>query len=153
MEYSNKNKMLLTSIGFEHFLNSFNKFEKEEDESKNNSYPPYNIVRKDETNYSIQIAVAGFSKDEIDIFSEGSKLFVKGEIKKIIKDKFIYKGIPIRNFQHEFLLSDTVEVVSADLNEGLLVVNLENVIPERHKPRTISIGKETSTFEKHKKAA
>ena len=153
MEYLNKKNMLLTSIGFDHFLNSFKEIEKKVANSNINSYPPYDIIRKDQTSYSIQIAVTGFSKNEIDIFSEGNSLFVKGELNKMAKDEFIYNGIPIRDFEYEFLLSDSAEVRSADLNEGLLVIGLENVIPEREKPRRIFIGKKASIMEKRKKTA
>ena len=104
------------------------------------SYPPYNIIKLDELRHVIEVAVAGFTKDDIDITLQEGKLSIVGEHNQNIKeDNIVYKGIAERNFERTFTLADTVVVQSAELEHGVLKVYLENILPEEKKPKKISI--------------
>lgn len=110
-------------------------------ESEASTYPPYNIERKSETEYRISMAVAGFAKDEIDIQVKEQSLTIKGEKKSDDKDRqFLHRGIATRAFERRFQLADHVEVTGADLQDGLLHVDLVRNVPERLKPRSVQIG-------------
>ena len=103
-------------------------------------YPPYNIVKVSESSYSISLAVAGFDKDEIKVEQDGNQLSINAE-KKDSKEEieYLYKGIGTRNFRREFSLADYVEVKSSKLDNGILVVTLEQNIPDEKKPKTFRI--------------
>jgi len=103
------------------------------------SFPPVNIIKTGEYTYNVELAVAGYKKDEIDITAEKNSLRVTG--KKTDKDEreYLAKGIAGRSFSRQFVLSDTVVVKSADLADGILSIALENVIPEEQKPRKVEI--------------
>lgn len=110
-------------------------------ESEASTYPPYNIERKADNQYRITMAVAGFSKDELDIEVKEQSLTVKGEKKSDDKDRqFLHRGIATRAFERRFQLADHVEVTGADLQDGLLHIDLVRNVPERLKPRTVQIG-------------
>jgi len=111
------------------------------------NYPPYNIVKIDDTNYAIQIAVAGFGKDDIEIETKENTLSIKSKEKgdvvgdNIIVDEttYLHKGISNRAFKRTFTVSDDVVVKGATFENGLLNVELERIIPEEKKPRLIKI--------------
>ncbi|MFS1702490.1 Hsp20 family protein [Aestuariibacter sp. GS-14] len=111
---------------------------------KQSTYPPYNIELLAEDKYRITMAIAGFSKDDINIVVEHNTLVINSTKTVDAKDaqerKFLHKGISERNFERKFQLGDHVKVLSADLENGLLHVDLERVIPEAKKPRKIEIG-------------
>lgn len=111
-------------------------------QAKQPNYPPYNIVKTSENRYEVEIAVAGFLKDEIVIEVEDGVLTVEGVKSKELSasGEYIHKGIAERDFTRKFTLADTVEVRGADLNSGILSIVLENVIPEAKKPRRIAIS-------------
>ena len=127
-----------SSVGFDVFDNVFDSvFNLNE---TNSSYPPYNIVKSD-NNYTISLAIAGFSKDEIDISIQENELVVKGAIKNNQENiEFLHKGIAGRNFERKFRLADTIKVTDANYENGLLHIFLEREIPEHQKPRKISIS-------------
>lgn len=106
------------------------------------NYPPYNIVKNDDNNYVIEIAVAGFGKNNIEIEMANNVLTVKGSF-EADEDRsgpqYIFKGIADRSFTRQFRLSDTVEVKNAELINGMLKLWLENIIPEHQKPKKIDI--------------
>jgi len=105
------------------------------------NYPPHNIIKHDDYNYSIEIAVAGFAKSEISIEVQQDQLTVKG-VKQTPSDKgeFIYRGLSSRDFIRNFKLAEHLEVRSAIIDNGILTILLELVIPETMKPRTIEIN-------------
>ena len=107
----------------------------------NTGYPPYNIELLGENRYRIAMAVAGFSMQELEITSEGEKLLVKGN-KAPTKDdrKYLHQGIAERGFERTFQLADHVTVLSAELENGLLNIDLVREIPEAMKPRKIEIS-------------
>lgn len=115
---------------------------------KQSNYPPYNIIKRDGEFYDVEIAVAGFVQDEINITVEDGVMKVEGTKKFEEGDKadFLHKGIATRDFERTFTLSDTIIVRGADLDNGILTITLENVIPEEKKPRTIEIGTGKQVF-------
>jgi molecular chaperone IbpA len=138
--------LLPATVGFDRLLSTLEEFDRVLESAKVQTYPPYNIVKENDTDYTIEIAVSGFTRDEIEITTEGNKLFVNGAIKVANTDtrKYLHKGIGTRNFSHKYTLSDTVVVKGADIVDGLLVISLQNQIPEEKKPRKIQIGKNTT---------
>jgi molecular chaperone IbpA len=106
------------------------------------NYPPYNIVRTGDYTYDIEVALAGFSKKDIDVQYADGVVTIKSvhEAKdKDDEDGTIYKGISKRHFTKSFTIADDVEVKGAELKDGLLKISLERIIPEAKKPRTIEI--------------
>ena len=107
-------------------------------------YPPYNIVKVDDNKYVIEMAVAGFGKQNIDIEIANNTLTVKGGLTLDQLDpstpmQYLYKGIADRSFTRKFTLADTVEVKNAELINGMLKLWLENIIPEEKKPKIVDI--------------
>jgi len=108
-------------------------------------YPPYNIERTAENRYRITMAVAGFQQDEIKIEVKETALQVRGEKKpETTEREFLHRGIAQRSFDRRFQLADYVEVTGADLKDGLLHIDLQRNLPERMKPRQISINAQAS---------
>jgi molecular chaperone IbpA len=132
--------LLPSTVGFDRLLSTFDEFESLLNRGVQ-TYPPYNIIKEDETNYKIEIAVSGFSREDLDITFEGGKLSVDGAIKTSTARTYLHRGIGTRNFSHKFVLNEFVEVKGADIVDGLLVISLQNVVPEEKKSRKINIGK------------
>lgn len=110
-------------------------------EKTSNGYPPYNIEVIEENNYSITVAVAGFKESELDIQVENGVLTVQGKKQSDAAEKtFLHQGIANRSFERKFNLADHIEVVGADLQDGLLSINLVKEIPEAMKPKSIAIN-------------
>ncbi|WP_394134501.1 Hsp20 family protein [Aliivibrio fischeri] len=128
------------AIGFDRLFNlvenSANK------PSQQNGYPPYNIEQKDENNYRITMAVAGFSEDALTISQNEHMLIVSGEITSSdIKSTYVYQGIAERNFERKFQLADYVTVSAASMENGLLHIDLVREVPEAVQARKIAINK------------
>ncbi|MFH4367852.1 Hsp20 family protein [Vibrio diabolicus] len=125
------------AIGFDRLLNLM-----EANTAKNTSggYPPYNIEQKDEHNYRITMAVAGFSEDQLDLTQNENMLIVKGERKAEEGNNYVYQGIAERDFERKFQLADYVKVTGASMENGLLHIDLVREIPEAMQPRKIAIG-------------
>jgi len=107
------------------------------------NYPPFDLVKEGENEYRIQLAVAGFRPDEIDITAQQNVLVVSGRKTDESDEKgtdFIYRGIANRSFERRFALADHIQVRGADLKDGLLSIELVREIPEAMKPRKINIG-------------
>jgi molecular chaperone IbpA len=119
------------------------------------TYPPYNIERTDETHYRITLAVAGFAEKELNLEVREGVLTVQGKREENAdKAGFLYQGIAGRSFERRFQLAENVEVRGAKLENGLLHVELERIIPEEQKPRRIPInGGEMKVIEGKAKAA
>ncbi|CAH0535911.1 Hsp20 family protein [Vibrio marisflavi] len=107
-----------------------------------NGYPPYNIEQKEEHNYRITMAVAGFSEQELTLTQNENMLIVSGEMKpEETKKNYVYQGIAERNFERKFQLADYVKVTNATLENGLLHVDLVREVPEAVQPKKIAINK------------
>lgn len=107
-------------------------------------YPPYNIEKIGEDQYRIVMAVAGFGKDDIDIVQEQNQLTVRGRLRETERKTYLHRGIASRAFEREFDLADYVEVTGANLDNGLLVIELKRELPEELKPRSIPVTSGTS---------
>lgn len=129
--------LLRSSIGFEN-LNRLVDFTRGESES----YPPYNIEKTGEGAYRIQMALAGFTRDEIDVTVQDNMLIILGrgvEAADGEQREFLHRGIAKRAFERRFQLADTIKVTAAGYENGLLNVDLVREIPEHKKPRRIAI--------------
>tara|TARA_B100000287_G_scaffold178205_1_gene168252 strand:+ start:644 stop:1093 length:450 start_codon:yes stop_codon:yes gene_type:complete len=103
------------------------------------NFPPFNIEKLDEENYEIQIALAGFQEEDLNIEVKEGKLTVEGNQEPDEKVEFVHQGIAQRKFRRTWSLADTVVVKGAKLVDGILKISLENQIPEEKKPQTIKI--------------
>ena len=124
-------------IGFDRVFDAVTRLHTVEG-GQSSSSPPYNIKKLDAENYEIQIALAGFSKSELDITVEDGNLVVKGEQEKS-EDDFLHKGIAERNFTRTWALADEVKVTGSNLKDGVLTISLVHEIPEEKKPTSIEI--------------
>jgi molecular chaperone IbpA len=132
-------KQFNTTVGFEPILKRL--AEISEAFPKVPTYPPYNIKQTGENTYVIEMAVAGFGKQDLELELQDGKLTVKGNISSAPEiEDFLYKGIADRSFTRQFTLADTVEVKNADLINGMLKIWLERFIPEEKKPKKIPVG-------------
>ena len=107
-------------------------------------YPPYNIEKTGEDSYRLTMAVAGFKPEELSIVAEGVTLTVTGEKMPNGSDSFLYRGFAERGFKRSFQLAEYMKVVGAQLENGLLWINLKREVPEAMKPRTIGIATKTA---------
>ena len=123
-------------VGFDHLFNELEYTAKH----SNDHYPPHNIIKTSESDYLIELAVAGFSQDELTVEVKDRTLTVTGE--HVSKGRnFIHRGISTKKFKRTFRLSEHVNVHGADIQDGILAIELKYVIPEEMRPRKISIGK------------
>jgi len=126
-----------SSVGFEPFFSILNGAHRRQEAEGN--FPPYDIVRKDEANYSIRLAVAGFSPHDITITAQQNLLKVAGRKPSQPDREYLYEGISDAEFERQFSLADHVEVTNATYDNGILEIDLHNEVPEAAKPRKISI--------------
>ena len=132
-----RNKFIPYSIGFDSLFDRLFDIDLE----SSNSYPPYNISKVDENNYIIEMALAGFNKDDIEIELADSELTVRSKKREDSnKDvNLIHQGISHRSFNRKFTLSEEILVKNAEMKNGMLIIKLEKFIPENKKPKLISI--------------
>ena len=141
-------KMLGFSVGFDGFFNRLSNMD-----IAQSGYPPYNIRKLNELQYVVELALAGFSKSDIEVEVTDGTLTIrtvtaKGDPDGVDNDEkssnneigFVHQGIAKRSFSRQFNLSDDIIVKSADFTDGMLIGNLERVIPDEKKPRLIPIG-------------
>ena len=139
-------KMLGFSVGFDGFFNRLSNMD-----TAQSGYPPYNIRKLNDLQYVVELALAGFSKSDIEVeVTEGTLTIRTATAKDDGTDNdekssnneigFVHQGIAKRSFSRQFNLSDDIIVKNADLKDGMLIVNLERVIPDEKKPRLIPIG-------------
>jgi molecular chaperone IbpA len=103
------------------------------------AYPPYDILKLDEDTYRLSLAVAGFSKTDINVSVDNGTLIIKGEIVEVADAEVVHKGIAARKFTRTFALGEYMEVSSAELKDGMLTINIVRVVPEDKKPKVIKI--------------
>jgi molecular chaperone IbpA len=104
------------------------------------NYPPFDLIKVDDNHYRIEVAVAGFRPDDIDITSQQSVLLIRGEKGEEDGANYVHRGIANRSFERRFALADHIQVKGADLKDGMLAIDLVREIPEAMKPRKIEIG-------------
>ncbi len=131
------------SVGFDSIFDEFDRV-LESTERHNSNYPPYNIHKINENEYKIEVALAGYSKDDIELELKDSTLTVRNKQKeKIVNENtngMIHKGISTRQFERAFTISEDIKVKNAELKNGLLNIDLERIVPDEKKARLISIG-------------
>jgi len=120
-------------FGFDSLFDSIN-------QPQQQAYPPYNVVKVGDSHFLIELAVAGFKSEDINLTLEKGVLTVSGAKGEEEEREYAHKGISTRSFSKNFTLSDTIKVVGADIIDGLLLIGLENVVPEEDKPKTINLG-------------
>ena len=120
-------KIQRNSIGMDDYLNRFWDLE------TSSNYPPYNIVQVNNVESRLEIALAGFTKDEVSVYTEFGKLYVEGK-KEESKDvgEFVHKGLAQRSFTRVWTLTDDTEIREVGFRDGLLVVKLGKIVPEHH---------------------
>ena len=122
-------------IGFDHILNELEQIS----QHAMDHYPPHNIIKTGDEEYLIELAIAGFTKDEINVEVKDRTLTVRGEHVSRGRE-FIHRGISTKKFKRTFRLSEHVNVLGADIQDGILAIQLKYVIPEEMRPRKINIG-------------
>ncbi len=130
-----------TFVGFDELFNELERLI-EGSQPVQTSFPPHNIIKVDDNRYVVEMAVAGFGKEDIDIDFNDGTLVIRGEKKNKDEVTYLYRGIATRTFNKSIRLIDTIEVRGAEFKDGILKIGLENVIPDHKKPRKIEIGKE-----------
>ena len=104
------------------------------------NYPPFDLIKLDDNRYRIEVAVAGFGSDDIEITSQQNQLLVRGQKSEENGSNYVHRGIANRSFERRFALADHIQVRGADLKDGMLSIELVREIPEAMKPRKIEIG-------------
>tara|TARA_X000001388_G_scaffold73323_1_gene64869 strand:+ start:201 stop:605 length:405 start_codon:yes stop_codon:yes gene_type:complete len=132
----NIDQLMPYTIGFDRMFDMLNR----DFNIPTGGYPPYNIKKDGDYNFTIEIALAGFGKDDIEIKVAYGELSIKSIKENKNEDDALYKGIAYRKFNRVFTLADDVEVKKASLNNGMLTINLEKIIPDEKKPRVIKIN-------------
>lgn len=126
-------------VGYDDLIDRLNGIAEAATRNQTN-YPPYNIYKISDSDYAIEMAVAGFNEDEIDIELTENKLSVSGVKKADIAVEFIHQGLSSRDFTRTFGLAEDVVVKGAELKNGLLTIALERIVPEHKLPKKIAIG-------------
>lgn len=130
------------SVGFDSIFDEFDRM-LESTERYSTNYPPYNIKRVNDTDYRIEVALAGYSKDDIEVELKDSALTIRNKTKEQTVDEkgngIIHKGISTRQFERAFTISEDIKVKDAELKNGLLTIDLERIIPDEKKSRLIEI--------------
>ena len=117
----------------------FNDFESRFANQIQNNYPPHNVIKIDEDHYEIELAVAGFTREEIELTVQDSHLIVTGTKTVDSNAEYIYRGLAFRNFERYFRLTNFLEVIDAQIEHGLLKISLERNVPESMLPKKIDI--------------
>jgi molecular chaperone IbpA len=126
-----------SAVGFDRL---FDMLESSAATGAGDNYPPFDLIREGEHEYRIELAVAGFRRDEIEITSHQNVLIIRGRKADENGADYIHRGIATRSFERRFALADHVHVSGADLADGMLAITLKREIPEAMKPRRIEIG-------------
>ena len=120
-------KITKNSIGMDEYLNQF------WDSTTTSNYPPYNLVQLNNHESKLEIALAGFKKDEVKVYTEFGKLYVEGKKEEAEVDgTFVHKGLAQRDFQRVWTITDDTEVGSVKFEDGLLIVELKKIVPDHH---------------------
>jgi len=139
------NQLRPLSVGYDDIFSNFERmFDHQMDTISVPNYPPYNIIKTGKYTYDIQVALAGYGKKDIDVSFENSVLTVKSikdESEKEVEENegMLHKGIAKRMFSKSFTIAEDVEIIGAELKDGLLSVSMERIIPEHKKARSIKI--------------
>ena len=135
--FDNFNQLTPYAVGFDKVFDQLQNYV--ENNSTSTGYPPYNIRKDGEYNYDIEMALAGFSKKDIEVEIADSVLTIRSVKENEEDENNLYRGISYRKFNRKFTLADDIIVKDAKLQDGLLKISLEKIIPEEKKPRLITV--------------
>jgi len=124
-----------SSVGFDRLFDML-----ENSNFAGENYPPFDLIKVDDNRYRIEVAVAGFGQNEIEITSQQNQLLIRGQKSDENGSNYVHRGIANRSFERRFALADHIQVRGADLKDGMLAIELVREIPEAMKPRKIEIG-------------
>ena len=132
------------SIGFDNMFDQFESLLSDSGLSTQSNYPPYNIRKAGKDKYAIEVAVAGFNKDDVEVEYEDNLLTVKTKkvdkaVEKDMDGEIIHRGISQRSFSRSFTIADDIKVEGAEIKDGLLKINCEKIVPEQKKRKLIPI--------------
>ena len=132
------------SIGFDNMFDQFESLLSDGGLSTQSNYPPYNIRKVGKDKYAIEVAVAGFNKDDVEVEYEDNLLTVKTKkvdkaVEKDMDGEIIHRGISQRSFSRSFTIADDIKVEGAEIKDGLLTINCEKIVPEQKKRKLIPI--------------
>ena len=132
------------SIGFDNMFDQFESLLSDGGLSAQSNYPPYNIRKAGKDRYAIEVAVAGFNKDDVEVEYEDNLLTVKTKkvdkaVEKDMDGEIIHRGISQRSFSRSFTIADDIKVEGAEIKDGLLTINCEKIVPEQKKRKLIPI--------------
>jgi molecular chaperone IbpA len=126
-----------SAVGFDRL---FDMLESSAAGANGENYPPFDLIKVDDNRYRIEVAVAGFRREEIEITSHQNVLIIRGQKGEDGSSNYVHRGIATRSFERRFALADHIQVTGADLSDGMLKLDLIREIPEAMKPRKIEIG-------------
>ena len=136
--YDNFNQLTPYAVGFDRVFDQLGRYVT--DNVTSTGFPPYNITKEGEYNFVIEMALAGFSNKDIEVEITENTLYIRSTKEDVSEtDSEIYRGIAYRKFERKFTLADSVVVNGAKLEDGMLTIDLERVVPEEKKPRTIAV--------------
>ena len=136
--FDNFNQLTPYAVGFDRVFDQLGRYVT--DNVTSTGFPPYNITKEGEYNFVIEMALAGFSKKDIEVEIEDGRLSIRS-VKEDTPEEYsqLYRGIAYRKFERKFTLADSVVVNGAKLKDGMLYIDLERVVPEEKKPRLIEV--------------
>ena len=135
--FDNFNKLTPYAVGFDRVFDNLQRYV--DNNVTSTGFPPYNIRKEGDYNYVIEMALAGFGKKDIEVEVSDGTLSIRSVKENIEDDDTIYRGISYRRFERKFTVADDVVVNSASLENGMLMVELERIVPEEKKPRIITV--------------
>ena len=140
--FDNFNQLTPYAVGFDRMFDNLSRYV--DNNATSTGFPPYNIRKEGDYNYVIELALAGFGKDDIEVEVADSTLSIRSTKKPLDEDvssneDTVYRGISYRKFERKFTLAEDVVVNEAKLENGMLILNLERVVPEEKKPRLIKV--------------
>jgi molecular chaperone IbpA len=135
--FDNFNQLTPYAVGFDRVFDQLQNYASHN--ATSSGFPPYNIRKEGEFSYVIDMALAGFSKDDIEVEVADGLLTVRSVKENEENEESIYRGISYRKFNRKFTLADEIVVKDASLENGMLVISLERIVPEEKKPRKIKI--------------
>ena len=133
----NLNQLTPYAVGFDRVFDTLNRYV--DNNATSTGFPPYNIRKEGDYNYVIEMALAGFGKDDIEVEVADGTLSVRSVKENSEDDSTVYRGISYRKFERKFTMADDIVVNGASLENGMLKLELERVVPEEKKPRLISV--------------
>ena len=135
--WDNFNQLTPYAVGFDRIFDNLSRYAS--DNVTSTGFPPYNIRKEGDYNYVIEMALAGFGKDDIEVEVADGTLSVRSVKENSEDDSTQYRGISYRRFERKFTMADDIIVNAAGLENGMLTIDLERVVPEEKKPRLISV--------------